>query len=356
MKRQLKSRSCRDIYHGDEAFENEIKAYSIVLPILARISPTQELPYPSCLYSGPDSNHNALIVLEDLKESGYCIANRLKSLNYHQCRSVFRKFAHLHATSMVLRIVDVEGFQRVLASLNDYIFSADTVNSFPTFFDDMVVRCLKSLRRNSPEKGLQEAIAFIERHFSDRQLFEIARRMVLREKDPNLMAVCHGDSWLNNFMFKSLGEEDPAQDVKFLDLQVMRYTSPTIDLLHFLYSSTDTLLRKQYYDDLMGDYQTALLQSIDTLADPYLDKEEVRSGIGRLKSLHTLEQIKERMHRHSIYGLAQFILLLPVFTFPLDMLTNAEVNGEEPEEFHRRLRETVLEFFENGVLKEVLLM
>lgn len=339
----------REDYNGNEAFLNEIRAYSTVVPILASISPHQQLPYPRCHFSG-FHNKDEVIVLEDLTQSGYSTPNRLKTLNFQQCDLVLRKFAHLHATSMVLRIVNRKDFNRALRCIDDYIFTPGKVNCLPKFFEEMAARCLRCLRRNNEDGKLCAAIAFYEQHFLDRQLFSVAQRLVRREKDENLLTICHGDSWLNNLMFRQ-NAEGLVDDVKLLDLQVMRYTSPTIDLLHFLYSSTDTQCRDQYFDKLMGSYQEALMQSIDEMAEPYLDSLEVRERIEHLKSLHTEDLVKERMHRNSLYGLAQFILTLPVFTCTPTVLLNPDVNSE-PEEFSRRLRETVLEFYERGALKE----
>lgn len=349
MKRQLTSKYLRKICNADEAFSNEIKAYSTIVPLLNSISRVQPLPYPTCLFSGHDRSECEVIVLEDLKDSGYFTADRLTPLNFEQCNLVLRNFAQLHATSMVLRIVDRKKFDRALECINDYFFTEDKVNSLSAFLEEMVSQCLKDMKGNNIDGLLSGPITFLE-NCTKGKLFRIAQNIVLRERDENLMTICHGDSWFNNFMFKE-DKDGSVVDVKFVDLQIMRYTSPTIDLLHFFYSSTDTTLRNQYYDQLMVNYQEALIESIDEMTNPHLDEDGVGERISHLKSLYTVDLVKERMERNSLYGLAQFLLLLPIFTYPESKLLKPEV-GDEPQEFTRRLRQTVLEFQDRGWLNE----
>lgn len=255
----------------------------------------------------------------------------------------------MHATSMVLRIVDRKEFDRVLLNVNDYMFvNTEEINTFPRFFENMVVQSLLSMRENNKDRRLDKVIAFFEKHLANFKLYSIAQRLVTRETDENLLAICHGDSWKNNFMFRET-TKGLVDDVKLIDLQVMRYTSPTIDLLHFLYSSTDTELRREHYDDLMDIYQRTLLEYIESMAAPHLSNVQTRAQIQHLKAVHRVEQVKERMHKNSIYGLAQFILLLPIFTYGTSLLVSP---GVAPVEFHQTLRETLLEFEGMGVLRE----
>lgn len=222
------------------------------------------------------------------------------------------------------------------------------INTFPRFFENAVVQSLLSMRANNQDRRLDKVMVFFEKHLANCKLYSIAQRLVTRETDENLLAICHGDSWKNNFMFRETTKGLVA-DAKLIDLQVMRYTSPTIDLLHFLYSSTDTELRRRHYDDLMDIYQRTLLEYIESMAAPHLSNVQTRAQIQYLKAVHSVEKVKERMHKNSLYGLAQFILLLPIFTYGTGLLVGP---GVAPVEFHQRLRETLLEFEGMGVLRE----
>lgn len=48
------------------------------------------IPFVTCLFAGTDEKDDDLIVLEDLKPLGYRMANRLKGLDYMQCKLVLQ--------------------------------------------------------------------------------------------------------------------------------------------------------------------------------------------------------------------------------------------------------------------------
>lgn len=92
MKRQLRNLARRKLFRADKAFANEIIAYTKVMPQFYRFAETIELPFPfvDCLFAGTDENDEDLIILEDLKPLGYRMANRLKGLDYKQCKIVLQ--------------------------------------------------------------------------------------------------------------------------------------------------------------------------------------------------------------------------------------------------------------------------
>lgn len=53
--------------------------------------------------------------------------------------------------------------------------------------------------------------------------------------DENWMVLCHGDLWINNLMFQN-DINGKVKNVKIIDLQAMRYSSPLCDIIQFLYS------------------------------------------------------------------------------------------------------------------------
>lgn len=93
IKRPIQRLSRRRLFRCDEAFANEISAYRRLVPVLNRfVAHTgQSLPIPKCLFAGND-NSGDLVVLEDLRESGYRMVDRLKGLDVEHCRLVMKVF------------------------------------------------------------------------------------------------------------------------------------------------------------------------------------------------------------------------------------------------------------------------
>lgn len=100
-KRPILRRSRRQLFRCDEAFANEIAAFTLLVPQLEAID-VRALPFPRCLFAGTDAA-GALIVLEDLRSTlpsiggtniggggGYMMVDRLRGLDYTHCRLVMQ--------------------------------------------------------------------------------------------------------------------------------------------------------------------------------------------------------------------------------------------------------------------------
>lgn len=91
MKRQIENLARRKLFRCDQAFANEIVAYTKVTPKFHQIADNIGLPIPfvDCLFAGAD-DLGEMIVLDDLKLFGYRMANRLKGLDYKHCKIVLQ--------------------------------------------------------------------------------------------------------------------------------------------------------------------------------------------------------------------------------------------------------------------------
>lgn len=145
--------------------------------------------------------------------------------------------------------------------------------------------------------------------------------------------------------------------VKFIDLQTLRYTSPVIDLLHFLYTSTEYTVRDQHMNQLIDDYVDSLyatLQKFD-VDDVYVPNVQALNDI-----------IRSELRMRSMYGLGICMWLLPAVTFHPDKIVDLDSvtiddfkSGNQEEtmtqtqtpEYHARMQETVMEFYQKGLIE-----
>lgn len=67
------------------------------------------------------------------------------------------------------------------------------------------------------------------------------------------------------FFFFCKSSKGVAEDVRFLDWQVIRYISPAIDLLYNIFTSTDKELREREYDNLLKIYHDSLSTTVKLL-------------------------------------------------------------------------------------------
>lgn len=149
-----------------------------------------------------------------------------------------------------------------------------------------------------------------------------------------------------------------VKHVKFVDLQTIRYTNLSCDILMLLYSSTEGDLRHKHLDRLIEIYQESL---ISTLRE-YLEKN-YRKELATLEREFTCEGIKNEFALRSLYGLGTAIWIMPAITFDsLSSILGSIVDQDEhneimmqqqPKEYHSRIKDIVSEFYLRGFLDDI---
>ncbi|XP_059616626.1 uncharacterized protein LOC132261709 [Phlebotomus argentipes] len=354
VKRQISSISRRQLFRCDEAFANEIAAYTQVLPHLRDFS-GDRLPYPECLFAGFDDSQKEVIILEDLRESGFEMEDRLKGLDYPHCSLVMQELGNLHAISLAMKATQPETFERMKRSISEIVYCPEAREVISNTLECSLRDTLASLRVTNANGDLTGAIGRIEQ--LQGSMYDIMSRHVLDNED-SWLVICHGDIWINNLMFRRIRSH--VEQVKLLDLQTMRCTSPVIDILHFIYTSTVRDFRHAHLDQLLTDYHTTLNASLRH----YLPPPDDQDTLNRLQTQFSLARIKRELQRKMLYGLGNAMWLMPAITFhpnripDLNAVTmtdfgNTQMTQMLTPEYHRRIREMVLEFYEQGLLQDL---
>lgn len=170
--------------------------------------------------------------------------------------------------------------------------------------------------------------------------------------------VAHGDLWVNNVMWR-YDHRNKCDGVRFIDLQTLRYTSPVIDVLHFLYTSTEYSIREKYMDQLIDDYVDSLYLTLQKFEvhDDYAPNVETLNAI-----------IRQELRDRAIYGLGICMWLMPAVTsspdkkidldtitlddFKSDNMENTMIQMQTPE-YDARMKDTVMEFYHKGILNDI---
>ncbi|XP_073840335.1 uncharacterized protein isoform X2 [Musca autumnalis] len=373
IKRQIPSLSRRQLYRCDEAFCNEIMAYNHVIPLLDRYM--SESVFPKCFYAGQD-DVGEIIVLEDLKEFGYRMQNRLTGLDLNFCELVMKQLAKFHAASIAAKRLDNAMFRDKCKQVSEIVYCKEGEEFYKNILETSIQESLNSLRSSNVDGCLTEPIRLIEK--LQNKLFTKIQSYIMNTSD-HMSVMCHGDLWMNNIMFITSNSENICVEpitsnfdnrpnasnhanyvpsgVKFFDLQAMRYASPVFDILHFIYTSTKRDLRDSYTKHLLEIYSLALSSNLEE------QFTHSASDLDSLRDTYSLPNITNEYYKHVLYGLAICMWILPAVTFDPNNIPNldaiSELNRSAKEikctqkltpEYHSRLRDLALEFYQNGYL------
>lgn len=150
-----------------------------------------------------------------------------------------------------------------------------------------------------------------------------------------------------------------AEDVRFLDWQVIRYISPAIDLLYNIFTSTSKELRAKEYDNLIQLYHESLSKMVKSLGS---NPDE----------LFTLDNLKDELKRCGNYAFLLAPMLISVSLADSSEISNLDemcdkiADGERRHElitglsdkaqleYEQRLNDTVEDLVKLGYYQKII--
>jgi hypothetical protein len=131
----------------------------------------------------------------------------------------------------------------------------------------------------------------------------------------SLSVLNHGDFWVNNMMFHYCPDTGKADDVRFVDFQISRYTSPVLDLLYFIYTSPSEDVRSEYTEFLLEEYHQELRYTLKVLGCEY--------------HKFSIEQLKKEFEGKSFFGLiTAMTVLIAVLGEPTEVFDMENFNED----------------------------
>ena len=160
----------------------------------------------TCLYYHSGSPASAL-VLDDLKEQGFWLADRTVGLDMQHCLLVMKAIAQQHAASAVLHLKDPEIFK----PFNE---------SFYCERQRTILEVIYQSKMMSLAKEVEKWPLFNDRFAS--KLYRVADKVVdflikfSERDDDDFNVFIHGDLWKNNMMFRYSDDTDEVMDVRYI--------------------------------------------------------------------------------------------------------------------------------------------
>lgn len=142
-------------------------------------------------------------------------------------------------------------------------------------------------------------------------------------------------------------------NISLLDYQISRYSSPALDLVYFLFSSTDKALRDAHYTEILQLYHKSLTTTLTKLGSD-------------ANKLFSYDDLQDQLKKFGSYALIIAPMLLNIITAKPDDIPDLDALAEEfkdktPEEgikafmndasvdkFHARIRDVVEDILRLG--------
>ncbi|XP_069690921.1 uncharacterized protein [Periplaneta americana] len=293
-----------------KVFDQETAAFAIVFPemynLLNEVPSLSNQPFAAKYFYSHSDETVSSIVLQDLKVEGFRLAdNRISGLDLKHCLLVMKTIARFHAASLVL-------YQKDPAMVNPFMnnaFSYDEDIGIWEFFASNVYRIAKEV-----EKWPDYREKFLQKLHNIRDTVMEQWRKAISRNDEEFNVLCHGDLWLNNMMFRYSDDTGEVEDVRFVDFQLTYWTSPAVDLHHFIYTSaSDEVL--EHSELLIQEYHKALCESLTLLKHPHLQL--------------TMAMINRELHSRGLYAALSTIVLRSIFLADRSKATDVEnMTGE----------------------------
>lgn len=320
----------RNSFGSMELFDREVRIYATVLPAFIKFQEEKNIKpgmgffeVPKCYLAEYDlEKDDAIIIMEDLRERGHKMWSKHVPMDFEHTKLIFAALGRLHAVSFAMKVQRPEIFEP-FKNLGDIMVSKINEPSFKAMFEGMLDRAITSLDENDTRRR-NKMLKMRE------EMGPILIELVKAENAEPFAVLGHGDCWSNNFMFHYKGGR--PRDVVLLDWQITRYVSPILDLVYFLFASTDADLRAKHFDELLNIYHRSLKDLLDHLGGDTMTQFPFTAFLRQLK-------------KFGKFGIIMASMIIPMITKPNEELLDMDFMADQMETANEEMKEAMMKSF-----------
>lgn len=334
---QIKNKETGEIYDiavkktrfesGVEAiYKNENFFYSTIVPELKKYEEEIDMPekfniVPAYFFGGSDPGKE-FVVMENLQAWGYTLYDSKKYLDKDHLRCIFNTYGRFHALTYMFKQEHAERYKELTSKLTD-IFATKEVDNF------------KAIRRSFSGAVAVLDKTEVEVYEKSSQLLEniVETFLISAQYNGNYSCISHGDCWSNNMLFK-YDVSGNITDMKLVDFQLCRDTTPIHDLSYAFYSgaSPDDLNCLDYY---LKIYYKSFLHTI------------MEAG-RNLKETFSYEVLNDEWNKNALWGIFMSIYLWETKLSPKDKIKEVMSSNDMSETEKRRKWDLIFEEVHNS--------
>ncbi|XP_077291491.1 uncharacterized protein LOC143914946 [Arctopsyche grandis] len=298
-------KSLRNNFPIRTIYEREILTYTEILPAMDALQDEFKIPKKDRFnhaeqFESINESEKECLFFGDLAVEGYKMYDRQKSFDYQHLELVMKTLARLHATSFVMKKTKPELFEKLSQKVSEPLDFGE---------DDNVLelarkKCASIIENDQIRRKFEDAVENpTEKH----------KRFIDYKRTAPYNVICHGDCWINNFLFKY--EDDKILDMKFIDWQIVRLASPITDISYMMCTSTDEQVRSDCYVRSLDQYYEALDRNITMMGC-------------KIAECYPREVFEDQVKSTMPFGLICSMILLPIILCDRDSTSKTDVTLE----------------------------
>ncbi|XP_018566194.1 uncharacterized protein LOC108907134 [Anoplophora glabripennis] len=342
VKQSFRDQAIRDWAPIRDMYMNEIYFYSKVWPTLDKFQEQIPIKYrfqkiPKCLTTASNDDFEYLVI-ENLKFQNFLNHDKKLPLDKDYYELIFKEYGKFHALSFAYKALHPEEYVDLVEGLTNLYVEIITNETFQKTMKYSYESCIESLQPGVDDAVIEKLQPYLQNYLN--LILEIF------ECKTKYSVITHGDCWSSNMMFK-YDESKKVTDVRFLDFQLARPTSPCCDLSYCFYSgaSREVLKDLDYYLQIYHDSLSETLKQFGC-----------DSG-----KLYPLQELKKDWKIFCKFGLNMALMVWKVkFIYDDEVKTATDIeNGEfdkmfqggyDKDGYNKAIKDLVNHFHENGFL------
>lgn len=239
---------------ADVLYTREPKYYSEFIKTTYEISSHNIVPKPyTCAVP-------RCVVMEDLNASGYQMVDRHNLLDFDHCQLYVKASAKLHALSVAVHKKNPELIQSLVKESPGMSKSMYLIVKTLIFKS---LRCMVAYLEDKP--NCKDHLSLFTCLAENDNFLNTFVEMMSKERA--LKAMVLEDPWCANMMFK-YNDSGKVTKVKIFDFQRLKFTTPVLELVTFVWSSMHPDTRETKLDDLYHLYCDSLNTNLADLGCP----------------------------------------------------------------------------------------
>ncbi|KAL7729583.1 hypothetical protein ACLKA6_007867 [Drosophila palustris] len=254
----------REAYKSDRLFRNEVEFYTKIMPELIKFQ-TSKTGIEAAVFNSIPKCYTArhdLLIMEDLRVRGFEMSDRHKGLSMEETQTVLLQVAQLHALSLAYKFENPLEFTKMCSLISEGIFCTANTSWYKNYYERLTKNAIKMVSDVLPadSKYMQALRSFAESSSFFGQMVEMA------STESPLSAICHGDCWVNNFLYRyDPDDRQQVLEVALIDFQLVRYSSIALDIANLLYCCTTKQMRDAQLEMLLKVYTEELYKWLELL-------------------------------------------------------------------------------------------